>query len=149
MTGVQTCALPILREIERILYFEAFVVIDPGMTTLERGQLLTDEQYLEAIEEQVREIADRGMRVALALPQSRELVRDPERWRQGLAEVRDRLGVTGLVVTHSRACAFSVGDRIGLIEEGRILEEGTVAEMTQSENPLVSAFLGGGPGGAD
>ena len=40
-----------LREIERILYFEAFVVIDPGMTTLERGQLLSDETYLEAIEE--------------------------------------------------------------------------------------------------
>lgn len=40
-----------LRDIERILYFEAFVVIDPGMTNLERGQLLTDEAYLEAIEE--------------------------------------------------------------------------------------------------
>ena len=39
-----------LREIERILYFEAFVVVDPGMTPLERGQLMTDEQYLEAIE---------------------------------------------------------------------------------------------------
>ncbi|GIT14527.1 MAG: hypothetical protein CM1200mP36_02830 [Gammaproteobacteria bacterium] len=40
-----------LREIERILYFEAFVVVDPGMTPLERGQLLTDETYLEAMEE--------------------------------------------------------------------------------------------------
>jgi DNA-directed RNA polymerase subunit beta' len=40
-----------LREIERILYFEAFVVVDPGMTPLQRGQLLTDEQYLEAIEQ--------------------------------------------------------------------------------------------------
>ena len=40
-----------LREIERVLYFEAFVVIDPGMTPMERGQLLTDEMYLEAIEE--------------------------------------------------------------------------------------------------
>jgi DNA-directed RNA polymerase subunit beta' len=39
-----------LREIERILYFEAFVVVDGGMTPLERGQLLTDEAYLEAIE---------------------------------------------------------------------------------------------------
>ena len=39
-----------LREIERVLYFEAFVVIDPGMTPLTRGQLLTDEMYLEAIE---------------------------------------------------------------------------------------------------
>ncbi|MFL6618951.1 MAG: DNA-directed RNA polymerase subunit beta' [Povalibacter sp.] len=39
-----------LREIERVLYFEAFVVIEPGMTELQRGQLLTDEMYLEAIE---------------------------------------------------------------------------------------------------
>ena len=40
-----------LRDIERVLYFEAFVVVDPGMTTLERGQLLSDEAYLEAIQE--------------------------------------------------------------------------------------------------
>ena len=40
-----------LREIERVLYFEAYVVIDPGMTLLETGQLLSDEQYLEAVEE--------------------------------------------------------------------------------------------------
>jgi DNA-directed RNA polymerase subunit beta' len=40
-----------LRDIERVLYFEAFVVVDPGMTTLEKGTLLTDEAYLEAIEE--------------------------------------------------------------------------------------------------
>jgi DNA-directed RNA polymerase subunit beta' len=40
-----------LRDIERVLYFEGFVVIDPGMTQLERGQLLSDEAYLDAIEE--------------------------------------------------------------------------------------------------
>ncbi|MBM4215384.1 MAG: DNA-directed RNA polymerase subunit beta' [Gammaproteobacteria bacterium] len=40
-----------LREIERVLYFEAFVVIEPGMTPMQRGQLLTDEMYLEAIEQ--------------------------------------------------------------------------------------------------
>src|SRR3981189_616189 len=40
-----------LREIERVLYFEAFVVIDPGMTPMQRGQLLTDEMYLEALQE--------------------------------------------------------------------------------------------------
>jgi len=40
-----------LRDIERILYFEGFVVIDPGMTDLERGQLLNDEAYLDAIEQ--------------------------------------------------------------------------------------------------
>ncbi|WP_096087502.1 DNA-directed RNA polymerase subunit beta' [Agaribacterium haliotis] len=40
-----------LRSIERVLYFESYVVTEPGMTTLERGQLLTDEQYYEAMEE--------------------------------------------------------------------------------------------------
>ncbi|MBT4520891.1 MAG: DNA-directed RNA polymerase subunit beta' [Halieaceae bacterium] len=40
-----------LRDIERVLYFESYVVTDPGMTTLEQGQLLSDEQYYEAMEE--------------------------------------------------------------------------------------------------
>jgi DNA-directed RNA polymerase subunit beta' len=40
-----------LRSIERVLYFESYVVTDPGMTTLERGQLLTDEEFFEAMEE--------------------------------------------------------------------------------------------------
>ncbi|AYN96022.1 MULTISPECIES: DNA-directed RNA polymerase subunit beta' [Pseudomonas] len=40
-----------LRDIERVLYFESYVVIDPGMTTLEKYQLLNDEQYFEALEE--------------------------------------------------------------------------------------------------
>lgn len=40
-----------LREVERILYFEAYVVTDPGMTHLEVGQLMTEEAYLEAVEE--------------------------------------------------------------------------------------------------
>ena len=40
-----------LRDIERVLYFESFVVTDPGMTTLEKGQLLSDEQYYESLEE--------------------------------------------------------------------------------------------------
>ncbi len=40
-----------LRDIERVLYFESFVVIDPGMTDLEVGQLLTDEEYYQKIEE--------------------------------------------------------------------------------------------------
>ena len=40
-----------LRDIERILYFESFVVVDAGMTDLEKGQMLTEEQYLDALEE--------------------------------------------------------------------------------------------------
>jgi len=40
-----------LRDIERVLYFEAFVVCDPGMTPLNRGQLLTEDDYLAKTEE--------------------------------------------------------------------------------------------------
>jgi len=40
-----------LRDIERVLYFESFIVIDPGLTSLEKKQLMTDEQYYEALEE--------------------------------------------------------------------------------------------------
>jgi DNA-directed RNA polymerase subunit beta' len=40
-----------LRDIERVLYFESYVVSEPGMTTLERSQLLTEEEYLDALEE--------------------------------------------------------------------------------------------------
>jgi DNA-directed RNA polymerase subunit beta' len=40
-----------LRDIERVLYFEGFVVVDPGMTPLNRGQLLTEEDYLAKLEE--------------------------------------------------------------------------------------------------
>jgi len=40
-----------LRDIERVLYFESYVVIEPGMTTLESGQLLSEEEYLDSLEE--------------------------------------------------------------------------------------------------
>ena len=40
-----------LRDIERVLYFEAFVVTDPGMTPLQRRQLLTEDDYLAKVEE--------------------------------------------------------------------------------------------------
>lgn len=40
-----------LRDIERILYFESYMVLEPGLTPLERGQLLTDEQFHAAVEE--------------------------------------------------------------------------------------------------
>lgn len=40
-----------LRDIERVLYFESYVVVESGMTNLEKCQLLSEEQYLDAIEE--------------------------------------------------------------------------------------------------
>ena len=37
-----------LRDLERILYFENYVVIEPGLTDLTHGQLLTEEEFLDA-----------------------------------------------------------------------------------------------------
>ena len=63
-----------LREIERILYYEAYVVIDSGMSHLERGQLLTEEAYLDAIEEYGDEFkAEMGAEAVQELLQSVDL----------------------------------------------------------------------------
>ncbi len=40
-----------LRDIERVLYFEAYVVIDPGMTPLKRGQIMTEEDYITNLQQ--------------------------------------------------------------------------------------------------
>ncbi len=40
-----------LKSIESVLYFEAFMVVDPGLTPLEPWQLLTEEEYLDALDE--------------------------------------------------------------------------------------------------
>jgi DNA-directed RNA polymerase subunit beta' len=40
-----------LKELERILYFESYIVLDPGLTSLEQFQILTEEEYIEAFEE--------------------------------------------------------------------------------------------------
>ncbi len=75
-----------LREIERVLYFEAFVVIDPGMTAMQRGQLLTDEMYLEAIEEHGDEFDARmGAEAVHELLQSLDLKAEMVKIREDMA----------------------------------------------------------------
>lgn len=61
-----------------------------------------------------------------------------------ISEVRDRLSVTGLIVTHSRACATQCGDRIGILEGGKLGIEGSVDEIIASDHPLARAFMGSG-----
>ena len=76
-----------LRDIERVLYFEAFVVVDPGMTTLERGQLLSDEAYLEAIEEHGDEFDARmGAEAVLALLRTIDMSAEATRLREEISD---------------------------------------------------------------
>ena len=78
-----------LRDIERILYFEAFVVCDAGMTDLERGQLLTDEMYLDALEKYGDDFdAKMGAEAIYELLRTIDLVDE-------IANLRDELPKTG------------------------------------------------------
>lgn len=62
---------------------------------------------------------------------------------QLIVNVQQKLRVTSIVVTHRLGCAFTVGDRIGLLDSGRIIEEGTPDEIRNSVNPLVRRFVQG------
>ena len=78
-----------LREIERVLYFEAFVVVDPGMTDLVRGQLLSDESYLEAIEHYGDEFDARmGAEAVFELLNSLNLESEAVKLREEIAATR-------------------------------------------------------------
>jgi DNA-directed RNA polymerase subunit beta' len=75
-----------LRDIERILYFESYLVLDPGMTPLERGQLLTDEQYFEAVEEYGDEFeAKMGAEAVFDLLKNIELATELAKLREDIA----------------------------------------------------------------
>ncbi len=78
-----------LREIERVLYFESFVVVDGGMTSLERGQLLTDEEYFQAMEEFGDEfVAMMGAEAIRALMKDLNLEEEIARLREELPNTR-------------------------------------------------------------
>jgi len=77
-----------LRDIERVLYFESYVVTEPGMTTLENSQILTEEEYLDALEEHGDEFdAKMGAEAVLALLQQIDLNAEVEQMREELPEI--------------------------------------------------------------
>ncbi|WP_447070383.1 DNA-directed RNA polymerase subunit beta' [Shewanella algae] len=77
-----------LRDIERVLYFESYVVIEPGMTSLERGQMLTEETYLDALEEYGDEFeAKMGAEAVLELLRAIDLEKEVEQMREELPSI--------------------------------------------------------------
>nr|WP_256261007.1 DNA-directed RNA polymerase subunit beta' [Shewanella sp. NIFS-20-20] len=77
-----------LRDIERVLYFESFVVIEAGMTSLERGQMLTEETYLDALEEYGDEFeAKMGAEAVLELLRAIDLEKEIEQMREELPSI--------------------------------------------------------------
>ncbi len=77
-----------LRDIERVLYFESYVVTEPGMTTLEKSQILTEEEYLDALEEHGDEFdALMGAEAVLSLLQQIDLDAEVAQMREELPEI--------------------------------------------------------------
>ena len=75
-----------LRAIERVLYFEAHIVVDPGLTPLEKGQLLTEEEYLDAVEKYGDEFDARmGAEAVHDLLKAIDLQKETIRMREELA----------------------------------------------------------------
>ncbi len=76
-----------LRDIERVLYFEAFVVIEPGMTPLKRGQIMSEDDFLAKTEEHGDEfIAQMGAEGVRELLRSINIDKDIVTLHQELAE---------------------------------------------------------------
>ncbi len=75
-----------LRAIERVLYFEAHMVVEPGMTPLEKGQLLTEEDYLEAVEKYGDDFDARmGAEAVHDLLKHMDLIKETEKLREDIA----------------------------------------------------------------
>ena len=62
-----------------------------------------------------------------------------------MVRTREHLGVTGVVVTHDMRSAYTVGDRIAMLYEGRVRQVGSVAEIQETEDPVVRQFIEGRP----
>ena len=63
--------------------------------------------------------------------------------RQNLHEIQKRLGITAILVTHDQEEAFEIADRIGIIDQGRLLEVGTPSELyRRPQHRFTATFLG-------
>ena len=94
-----------LRAIERVLYFEAHIVVDPGLTPLEKATLLTEEDYLNAVEKYGDEFDARMGAEAI-----HDLLKGLDLQKEA-AKLREEIGATG-----SDTKIKKLGKRLKLIE---------------------------------
>jgi phospholipid/cholesterol/gamma-HCH transport system ATP-binding protein len=64
---------------------------------------------------------------------------------QLMIRMREKLGVTSIVITHDMKSAFSVGSRIAMLYEGTVRQVGTVDEIRHTTDPVVRQFIEGRP----
>ncbi|MCH7891646.1 MAG: UvrD-helicase domain-containing protein [Gemmatimonadetes bacterium] len=62
-----------------------------------------------------------------------------------MIRVREKLGVTGIAVTHDMKSAYAIADRIAMLYHGRVRQVGTVDEIQRSHDSVVRQFIEGRP----
>jgi phospholipid/cholesterol/gamma-HCH transport system ATP-binding protein len=60
-----------------------------------------------------------------------------------MVRTREHLGVTGVVVTHDMRSAYTVGDRVAMLYDGKVRQVGTVEEIQGTSDSLVRQFIEG------
>src|SRR4051812_7279290 len=152
--------------------FDSFTIGDNVAMGLRKQQELTDREIADRVHEaldlvDLPGVADRfpaelsgGMRKrvgiarAIALRPKYILYDEPTTGLdpvtsavidQLMVRMRDRLGVTSIVITHDMRSAYTVGTRIAMLYQGRVRQVGTVDEIQHSTDPLVRQFIDGKP----
>ena len=64
---------------------------------------------------------------------------------QLMVRMREKLGVTSVVITHDMRSAYTVGSRIAMLYEGRVRQVGSVDEIQHTTDPIVRQFIEGRP----
>jgi len=62
-----------------------------------------------------------------------------------MIRLREKLGVTSIVITHDMRSAYRVGSRIAMLYEGKVRQVGTVDEIRHTRDPIVCQFIEGRP----
>ena len=60
-----------------------------------------------------------------------------------IIQMKKEMGVTSVVITHDMVSAYKIADRIAMLYEGKIIEEGTPEEIEKTENEIVQQFIHG------
>jgi phospholipid/cholesterol/gamma-HCH transport system ATP-binding protein len=60
-----------------------------------------------------------------------------------MVRMREKLGVTSIVITHDMRSAYTVGSRIAMLYQGRIRQVGSVDEIRATTDPIVRQFIDG------
>src|SRR5688500_16547164 len=60
-----------------------------------------------------------------------------------IEEMDVKLGTTTVTITHDMKVAFKIADRVAMLYQGHIIEQGTPEEFQRSKNPIVEQFIEG------